>query len=274
MVRTLTLPLAAAFLGSALAFGPLAPFQSGRALKVISGIANFDQSLVSKVAWAAQQGGATHVDIAADPALVAAAKAAAPSLFVCVSAVDPELLPACVEAGADMVELGNFDVFYEEGRTFTAKDVADMTRRTRELLPSIPLSVTVPHTLHLEEQVTLAQELEMLGADVIQTEGKVSLHPSKGGYQGLIEKAAPALAAAHALSRAVSIPVMAASGLSDVTAPLALAAGAKGVGIGSAVNKLDNQVAMLAVVRSITQSMATTRTEAVEEPVAAPARVA
>lgn len=57
---------------------------------------------------------------------------------------------------------------------------------------------------------------------------------ARGGVQGAIERAAPTLAAAHAISRAVSIPVMAASGLSDVTAPMALAAGARGVGVGSA----------------------------------------
>lgn len=28
-----------------------------------------------------------------------------------------------------------------------------MTRKTRELLPTIPLSVTVPHTLDLDDQV-------------------------------------------------------------------------------------------------------------------------
>jgi Protein of unknown function (DUF561) len=33
---------------------------------------------------------------------------------------------------------------------------------------------------------------------------------------------------------------MCASGLNDVTAPLALAAGARGVGIGSMINKLPN----------------------------------
>lgn len=60
------------------------------------------------------------------------------------------------------------------------------------------------------------------------------LYRARGGVQGAIERAAPTLAAAHAISRAVSIPVMAASGLSDVTAPMALAAGARGVGVGSA----------------------------------------
>lgn len=33
---------------------------------------------------------------------------------VCVSAVDPALFPACVEAGAEMIELGNFDCFYDQ----------------------------------------------------------------------------------------------------------------------------------------------------------------
>jgi thiamine monophosphate synthase len=77
---------------------------------------------------------------------------------------------------------------------------------------------------------------------------------------GLIEKAAPTLAAAHAISRAVSVPVLCASGLSDVTVPMALAAGAAGVGVGSAVNKLNDPLAMVAVVRSLVESMQTVKT--------------
>lgn len=41
----------------------------------------------------------------------------------------------------------------KQGLTFSADDVLEMTRKTRELLPTIPLSVTVPHTLDLDEQV-------------------------------------------------------------------------------------------------------------------------
>lgn len=80
---------------------------------------------------------------------------------MCVSAVEPELFPACVAAGAEMVELGNFDAFYEQGIKFSAEDVIEMTRKTRSLLPTIPLSVTVPHTLDLDDQVKLRNESDI-----------------------------------------------------------------------------------------------------------------
>lgn len=80
---------------------------------------------------------------------------------VCVSAVDPELFPACVAAGAEMVELGNFDSFYDQGISFSAEDVVQMTRKTRSLLPTIPLSVTVPHTLDLDDQVKQKYDVDI-----------------------------------------------------------------------------------------------------------------
>lgn len=40
-----------------------------------------------------------------------------------------------------------------QGLTFSAEDVLEMTRKTRALLPTTPLSVTVPHTLDLDDQV-------------------------------------------------------------------------------------------------------------------------
>ena len=168
------------------------------ALKIISGLTNYDPQRVVAVVKAADQGGATLVDIAADADLVRLAKAAT-TLPICVSAVKPEAFLAPVAAGADL----------------------------------------------------------------IQTEGGTSSHPTHPGPLGLIEKAAPTLAAAHAISRAVQVPVLCASGLSDVTAPLAIAAGAAGVGVGSAVNKLDNALAMVAVVRQLVESLQAVRIAAV-----------
>ena len=224
-------------------------------LKVIAGLANFDAASVERIARAAAAGGADLLDIACDPALVKAVAAVAPALPICVSAVDPELFPAAVAAGAEMVEIGNFDSFYPQGIVFGAAEVLELTRRTRALLPEVVLSVTVPHVLPLDQQEQLAVDLEAAGADLIQTEGGTSARPFSAGSLGMIEKAAPTLAAAHALSRAVELPVLCASGLSAVTVPMALASGAAGVGVGSAVNRLNDELAMVAVVRGLREAI-------------------
>jgi hypothetical protein len=225
-----------------------------RALKVIAGLTNFDAASVERISRAAGLGGADLIDVACDPALVQLA-AEVSGLPICVSAVDPELFPAAVAAGAAMVEIGNYDAFYPLGRIFDAEEVLAITRRTRELLPEVVLSVTVPHVLPLDQQEQLAVDLVAAGADLIQTEGGMSAKPFSAGSLGLIEKAAPTLAAAHSISRAVSVPVLCASGLSSVTVPMAIAAGAAGVGVGSAVNKLNDQLAMVAVVRGLREAL-------------------
>jgi hypothetical protein len=230
-------------------------FAGRRALKIISGLNNFDRDRVAAVVRAADQGGATLVDIAADPVLVQVAKQHT-TLPICVSAVDPQQFIAALDAGADLIEIGNFDSFYAQGRMFSAAEVLSLTQQTRELCPKVLLSVTVPHTLPLDQQAQLAIDLQAAGADIIQTEGGTSSSPSHPGTLGLMEKAAPTLAAAHEISRVVSIPVLCASGLSSVTAPLAIAAGASGIGVGSAVNQLNSEIAMIAAVRSLVEALA------------------
>ncbi|KAJ0083085.1 hypothetical protein Patl1_10173 [Pistacia atlantica] len=200
------------------------------------------------------------------------------------------------------VEIGNYDSFYEKGIVFSPEQILNLTKETKRILPSVTLSVTVPHTLSLPDQVTntafasrvfesilnapfnlmqskllhiqqvkLAELLEQEGVDIIQTEGGKCSSPSKSGVLGLIEKvkiritntverkslslASPTLAAAYSISRAVRIPVMCASGISVVTAPMAITAGAAGVGVGSAINKLNDVVAMVAEVRSLADSL-------------------
>ncbi|MEO1211686.1 MAG: DUF561 domain-containing protein [Cyanobacteria bacterium J06638_20] len=229
-------------------------FESRRALKVISGLMNFDGDRVATIVRAAEQGGATFVDIAAHSDLVHRAKQVS-QLPVCVSAVDPERFFPCVQAGADLIEIGNFDAFYAQGRRFEAEEVLALTQETRGLLPHTPLSVTVPHILPLDQQVQLAEALVLAGADIIQTEGGKSSQPTHPGTLGLIQKAAPTLAAAYEISHAVDVPVLCASGLSSVTAPMAIASGAAGVGVGSAINQLNSEVAMIAVVRTLVESL-------------------
>jgi hypothetical protein len=232
-------------------------FANRQALKVISGLNNFDAHRTKAIVKAADLGGATFVDIAADPALVQLAKSLT-NLPICVSAVEPEKFVQAVAAGADLIEIGNFDSFYAQGRRFEAEEVLALTRETRALLPEITLSVTVPHILTLDKQVQLAEELVKAGADIIQTEGGTSSQPTHPGTLGLIEKAAPTLAAAYEISRVVSVPVLCASGISNVTVPLAIASGAAGVGVGSAINQLNSEIAMIAAVRGLVEALAKT----------------
>jgi len=239
-------------------------FDESRVLKVISGLNNFDANSVAATVKAADRGGASFVDIAADPDLVRLVRQLT-NLPICVSAVEPDKFVSAIQAGADLIEIGNFDSFYAQGRRFEAEEVLALTQKTRSLLPNITLSVTVPHILKLDQQVQLAEELVQAGADIIQTEGGTSSNPRSAGTLGLIEKAAPTLAAAYEISRAVSVPVLCASGLSSVTAPMAIAAGARGVGVGSAINQLDNEVAMVAAVRSLVESLATVSREGVRQ---------
>ncbi|EMS51555.1 Uncharacterized protein ycf23 [Triticum urartu] len=242
----------------------LRPFRENRALKIISGLQNFDRSNVASVVTAADKGGATHVDIACDQDLVKLALELT-NLPICVSSVDPSAFQSAVEAGAQMIEIGNYDSFYDAGIEFSSEQILNLTRETRKILPDITLSVTVPHTLSLPDQMRLAELLEEESADIIQTEGGKCSSPTKPGVLGLIEKATPTLAAAYSISRAVSIPVMCASGLSSVTAPMAVTAGAAGVGVGSAINKLNDVVAMIAEVRSIAEALGTKASRNVSE---------
>ena len=127
-------------------------------------------------------------------------------------------------------------------------------------MPNVPLSVTVPHTMPIDKQVDLAKKLSEEGADIIQTEGGISSRPYSSGIQGLFEKSVPTLAVTYAISQefkkqSVEIPIMSASGLSQVTCPLAISCGASAVGVGSAVNKLDDLVSMVAVVRGLKESL-------------------
>ena len=135
-----------------------------------------------------------------------------------------------------------------------------LATESRHLLPEVFLSVTVPHVLPLDSQAQLALDLVDRGVDLIQTEGGTSSHPISPGTLGLIEKASPTLAATFAIASALKeshhdVPVICASGLSEVTVPMAISVGANGVGIGSAVNKLKTELAMMATVKGLRQAL-------------------
>ena len=195
--------------------------QNRSLLKVISGLNNFNPESVFRISRAAGLGGADLLDIACEPKLVELA-AEVSNIPVCVSSVEPRLFPNAVKAGASIIEIGNFDSFYPDGRFFSADEVLSLAVESRRLLPDVPLSVTVPHVLPLDSQAQLALDLFDRGVDIIQTEGGTSSNPISPGTLGLIEKASPTLAGTFAIASAFKesrhcVPIICASGLSEVT---------------------------------------------------------
>lgn len=217
-----------------------AAVEARRAVKIIAGIANFDLPHVLSVVRAAQAGGADAVDVAARVDIVEAVRREFDRVVVA-SSVEPQALAEAVEAGADVVELGNFDALYAEGRFLDADTVLALAEETVRLINGRAwISVTVPGYLAPEHQVHMAQRLEALGVQLIQTEGAVRVN----GEQRVetitaAEKLDLTLANTRLLVKAARVPVMTATALTADTVEQAFEAGASVVGVGTYVNRAD-----------------------------------
>lgn len=225
-----------------------------RAIKVIAGIDNFDIENVKKVVAAANQAGASAIDICASEEIYAVARQLT-ELPLFVSSIAPEELAQAVKMGADAIELGNFDALYRNGVRMGADEVLELAKRTMSLINKSEtfFCVTVPGHISVAEQIDLARKLEEIGVDMIQTEGAATTNAQSEGARGLMETAQASIANTIELTRNVDIPVMTASGITPTTAALAFAAGASAIGVGSCINKLDSSIAMVAVARSLVE---------------------
>jgi thiamine monophosphate synthase len=228
-------------------------------VKVIAGIDTFDPAKVMPVVDAATAAGAHAIDIACDPELIRQVKART-TLAVFVSATEPQKLIAAAQAGADVLELGNFDAMYREGRTPTAAEILDWTRAVKAAVgDSLPLCVTVCGRLPLNEQVDLAQMLQAAGADIIQAEGQVGPEPVTDTASA-IASITSALANAAEIRRAIEMPIFVAGGITPNNAAFAIAAGANGVGVGKAVSSQQTDEARATVARGVVAALEAVRT--------------
>ena len=225
-----------------------------RAVKIIAGIDNFDVESVKKIVSAANQAGASAIDISASVEVFEAARELS-ELPLFVSSIVPEELAQAVSMGADAIELGNFDALYKNGLRMSADEVFELARKTMSLINKSQtfVCVTIPGHINVAEQIDLARKLEEIGVDLIQTEGAAIANVQSEGARGLMETAQVSIANTIEISRNVDIPVMTASGITSTTAAMAFAAGASAIGVGSCVNKLDSSIAMIAVVRSLVE---------------------
>ena len=225
-----------------------------RAVKIISGIDNFDADKVKNVVMAAEKAGASAVDICADREIISMVRSMT-DMPIFVSSIKPQDLAMAIALGADAIELGNFDALYKNGISMTGSQVIDLVRETLSLInkEDIFFSVTIPGEIEISEQIAIARELESMGIDLIQTEGHYSNTNIPSGVRGLVERAELTISNTIEISRNVEIPVMTATGINPTTASLAFAAGASAIGCGSCVNKLDSEISMIAVAKSLVE---------------------
>lgn len=205
-------------------------------LKVIIGLDNFNLGDTVYKVQSAERAGATYVDIAANVQILKEIKCIT-SIPVCVSSIDIHELIACSIAGADILEVGNFDIFYAKGLSFSKNQVFNLAKDLRSKLPKACICVTIPHKLSLDDQISLAIQLEQIQIDLIQTEGYSSHnYHSKNHLVHSILNASASLSSTYAFSKYISIPIISSSGINPLTAPIAIFYGASGVGIGSFFN--------------------------------------
>ncbi len=228
-----------------------------RAVKIIAGINNYDIENVAKVCRASQKAHASAVDIACDKEVYETARKNT-KLPIFVSSVHPFELLEAVKWGADAIEIGNFDALYKEGQSFSDEEVYDIVLETMNLTESYNpfICVTIPGCIDISKQIELAKKLEILGVDLIQTEGLKADTNSTNPSAHLVSYAEATIANTLELIQHTSLPIMTASGITPKTAPLAFASGASAVGVGSAVNKLDSEVAMCATIMAIVSTVA------------------
>ena len=225
-----------------------------RAVKIIAGIDNFDIDNVKKVVSSAEAAGASAIDICADEHIISEIRSMT-DMPIFVSSIVPEELIRAVELGADAIELGNFDVLYKKGISFSKDEVLALVDRTIELLGSdrVFFSVTIPGEISISDQIDLARSLEERGIDLIQTEGHFSADSQADGVRGLMERAELTISNTIEITRNVEIPVMTATGINPTTAPFAFAAGASAIGCGSCINKMNSEISMVATAKQLVE---------------------
>nr|UNJ16444.1 hypothetical protein [Boldiaceae sp.] len=231
-------------------------FEEKQALKIISGLNNFNKSNIIEIITAAELGGATYIDIVADKRIIKLANSLT-KLPLCISSILPEQIYKCVDEGVEIIEIGNFDSFYQKSMFFKSNDIKNLSYTIRKALPYpyIKLCVTLPYILSIKEQLELAKYLEFIGIDMIQTEGSLNYKSSNLDKILPLNRSNLTLITTYSLSKTVSIPIIASSGLTLSTAAVAKSYGASCIGIKSAISNLKGIEKKIKMIKALKKSL-------------------
>lgn len=233
----------------------LSALKNKNLVKIISGIQNYDKKKSLDVAMASELGGASALDICDDAEIIKSIRAVV-QLPIFVSSIDPLKLIAAQAYGADVLEIGNYESFYKQGKLFTPKEILEIAQFVKKsVLSDVLLCCTIPSTLEVENQVKLGKKLVDLGFDILQTEGfELDVPPSdrKDLTYNDILKSASTIANTIELRKSLKEAlIITSSGITLTTIPLAFSAGSSGVGIGKYISSLTSQMEMIERVKEI-----------------------
>nr|YP_010850386.1 hypothetical protein Ycf23 [Lophurella caespitosa]WGH13151.1 hypothetical protein Ycf23 [Lophurella caespitosa] len=228
-------------------------FKSKKVIKVITGIQNTNIYQVVQIAQAANLANATYLDVVANTKIVKFLKSFS-SLPLCISSIDPIDIYNCVSAGADLVEVGNYDTFYSRGIYINSFQLIKLVKEIKYLIGDIDMCVTIPYHLDLNEQIKLAKDLKNLGVSILQTEGVFINNISKSTSR-FTNSLSSSLISTYFLSKYVDIPVITASGITSLFASIPIKYGASGIGIGSAIKYNHNITDMVNFINEVKSSM-------------------
>jgi len=233
-------------------------FEKKNFLKIIAGIENTKLVQILRIAKIASLYKSEALDICDNLEIIERVRDLLSSepdnytkLFV--SSLEAKKLIKAEQAGADYLELGNYDHLYQKKIQIST---AEIIKQSKELLEQITdpqkICITIPGYLSVNKQAELTQKLIDLGIKIFQTEGGTISEAKSSGAIGLIEKAKVTLANTIELRKSFpEICIITAGGLSSLTVPLAIAAGASGVGVGKLVNRLNSEVEISATILSL-----------------------
>jgi 2-keto-3-deoxy-6-phosphogluconate aldolase len=207
-------------------------------VKVISGLSNTDMTSVTAVVNAAVEAGAHAVDVAANVEIVRSVKDICPLAVFASGLTAAELIDAA-NAGADVVELGNFDSVYAQGGSVDAASVVITSREVLSKLPAgVKLCATIPGKLSKTEQLDLATQLQAIGVSFLQVEV----------LPGLVDQA---MTVARQIVGIVEVPVILAGGLTFDNLDRFVQTGVQGLGIGKAISSLQSEKAMVETLKAL-----------------------
>lgn len=238
-------------------------FQHRQVVKIITGINNTNISQIEKVAKAAAISNATYLDVVANTKIVSFLKSFS-TLPICVSSIDPIDIYNCVVAGADMIELGNYDFLYRRRLYLGRDEILHLVKEVKHLSQDRFFCVTIPYYLNIDEQIKLAEDLESLGVDLLQTEGfPISQNLTQETAASRLYFAnslSTSLLSTYAISHRVSIPIIAASSITSIFANTPMLYGASGIGLGLSVREKNNIFSMAHYISQVKSSLIKTKT--------------